>query len=224
MNNCWFITGTDTNIGKTICSILLLKLACNNGYNTAGYKPIASGSYNHGNKNEDAILLQRFSTIKLKYKEINPFFFIENTSPHIASKKHSISICKKKISLGLYNLKKKSNYILIEGAGGWFTPFSETETIADWVIEEKLNVILVVGIRLGCINHAILTQKAILDSNLKISGWIANYILPNNRYDVEYVNTLKKFLQSKCLGYVKHFRSLNKFYNSKITITLPDFL
>ncbi|XBC40010.1 MAG: dethiobiotin synthase [Buchnera aphidicola (Nurudea ibofushi)] len=125
MNNCWFVTGTDTNVGKTICSIFLLKLARQYGYNTSGYKPIASGTKNHSYKNDDAIFLQRFSTVKLSYKEVNPFSFLEFTSPNISSKKNFMPICTNVLSLGLKNLKKKSNYILIEGAGGWFTPLSK---------------------------------------------------------------------------------------------------
>ncbi|XBC37907.1 MAG: dethiobiotin synthase [Buchnera aphidicola (Meitanaphis elongallis)] len=221
MNNCWFVTGTDTNVGKTICSVLLLILAKNYGYRTAGYKPVASGFNDLHKKNNDAILLQRFSTVKLTYQEVNPFFFPEPISPHIASKKHSIPICTNMLSSGLHNLKKKSNYILIEGAGGWYTPLSDSVTFADWVIKEKLNTILIVSIKLGCINHAILTQKAILDAGISFSGWIANYTFPKNKYDDEHIAILKQYLRSKFLGYVKYFHCLKNFYNSEITITLP---
>ncbi|XBC40009.1 MAG: AAA family ATPase [Buchnera aphidicola (Nurudea ibofushi)] len=96
------------------------------------------------------------------------------------------------------------------------------KTLADWVVKEQLNIILVVGIKLGCINHAILTQKAILDSGLTFSGWIANHIHPKNEYDFEYVDTLKNFLKSQFLGCVKYFRYPKTFYNSKITISLPN--
>ncbi|XBC44090.1 MAG: dethiobiotin synthase [Buchnera aphidicola (Floraphis choui)] len=223
MNNCFFITGTDTNVGKTVCSTLLLILAKNYGYQASGYKPISSGNNGKNNKNNDAILLKRFSTIKLTYEEVNPFLFPEPISPHISSKKHNIPICTNALSLGLHNLHKKSNYIIVEGIGGWFTPLSEKITLADWVIQENLCVILVVGIKLGCINHAILTQKAILDSGLLFSGWIANCILPKNTYNFEYINILKKYLKSEFLGCIKYFYHLEDIYNSKITIKLPHF-
>ncbi|XBC43563.1 MAG: dethiobiotin synthase [Buchnera aphidicola (Meitanaphis flavogallis)] len=222
MKQCWFVTGTDTNVGKTICTILLLILAKNSGYHAVGYKPVASGSNKNNGKNSDALLLQRFSTIKLTYSEVNPFFFPESISPHLASKKYSIPICTDKLSLGLHNLKKKSNYVLVEGAGGWHTPLSEKITFSNWVIKEKLSVILVIGIKLGCINHAILTQQAILDAGVTFLGWIVNYLSPINKYDFEYIIILKKYLKSQFLGYVKHFKNIDKFYNSNITIILPN--
>ncbi|XBC41542.1 MAG: dethiobiotin synthase [Buchnera aphidicola (Kaburagia rhusicola rhusicola)] len=222
MKHCWFVTGTDTNVGKTICTVLLLILAKNSGYHAIGYKPVASGSNKKNGKNNDAILLQRFSTIKLTYSEINPFFFPESISPHFASKKYSIPICIKKLSLGLHNLKEKSNYVLVEGAGGWHTPLSEKITFSHWVIKEKLSVILVIGIKLGCINHAILTQQAILDSGVTFLGWIVNYLSPINKYDFEYIIILKKHLKSQFLGYVKYFKNLDKLYTSDITIILPN--
>ncbi|XBC38964.1 MAG: dethiobiotin synthase [Buchnera aphidicola (Melaphis rhois)] len=221
MKNCWFITGTDTNVGKTTYSILLLKLAKSHGYYTAGYKPVASGSRKDNNKNNDACLLQYFSSVILTYSEVNPFFFPEPISPHVASKIYSTPIRTDILSLGLSNLQKKCNYILIEGAGGWFTPLSEDVTFADWVIKEKLSVILVVGIRLGCINHAILTQKAIIDSGLIFFGWVANYLYPKNKHDKEYIIILKKYLKSKFLGYIKYCYNLEKFYYPENTIMLP---
>ncbi|XBC40529.1 MAG: dethiobiotin synthase [Buchnera aphidicola (Nurudea yanoniella)] len=221
MKNFWFVTGTDTNVGKTTCSILLLMLAKNLGYHTAGYKPVAFGYNSCNKKNNDALLLQRFSTVKLNYTEVNPFLFSEFISPNIENKKSFNPICTNILSSGLHNLKKKSNYILIEGAGGWNTPLSNKITLADWVIQEKLNVILVIGIKLGCINHAILTQKAILDAKLFFSGWIANYTTPENEYNSEYILILKKYLKSKFLGIVKYSHCLDTLYNSKITVQLP---
>ena len=108
MNNCWFITGTDTNVGKTIVSSLLLKYATKLGYQTAGYKPVSSGIKKKYQEyqNNDSLILQKFSGINLKYEEINPFCFHETVAPHIASNQHNIKISFKKLSFGLSELKK----------------------------------------------------------------------------------------------------------------------
>ncbi|CAL4322017.1 dethiobiotin synthase [Buchnera aphidicola] len=223
MNNCWFITGTDTNIGKTVVSSLLLRNAKKLGYRTAGYKPVASGikkKYKNF-KNNDALIFQKLSSIKLKYEEINPFCFYEKAAPHILSIKHNIKISFEKLSLGLSELKKKSNWILIEGAGGWYTPLSHHITYADWVFQENLPVILVVAIKLGCINHAILTSHAILKYNLNFSGWIANNIKPIEKFHKENILTLKKYLKAPFLGEIPYFQDMKKIYTCEVPLILP---
>ncbi|CAL4043032.1 dethiobiotin synthase [Buchnera aphidicola] len=224
MNNCWFITGTDTNVGKTIVGSLLLKYAKKLGYQTVGYKPVSSGvkKIYEKFKNNDAMTLQKFSSIKLKYEEINPFCFREQAAPHILSAKNNINISFKKLSLGLSELKRQSNWILIEGAGGWYTPLSNKNTYADWVLQEKIPVILVVGIKLGCINHAILTNHAILKYNLHFSGWIANNIFPKKKFHKENILTLKKYLQAPFLGEIPYFKNIKKIYNYDLSLILPQ--
>ncbi|MCW5196699.1 dethiobiotin synthase [Buchnera aphidicola (Pemphigus obesinymphae)] len=223
MNNCWFVTGTDTNIGKTIASSLLLINAKKLGYRTAGYKPVASGIKKKYKKsqNNDALIFQKLSSVKLEYKEINPFCFYEKAAPHILSIKHNIKISFEKLSLGLFELKKKSNWILIEGAGGWYTPLSRYITYADWVFQENLPVVMVVAIKLGCINHAILTSHAILKYNLNFSGWIANNIKPKEKFHEENILFLKKNLQAPFLGEIPYFQDIKKIYTCEIPLTLP---
>lgn len=198
----FFVTGTDTEVGKTVASCALLQAANREGFKSAGYKPVASGSeYTaQGLRNEDALALQRHSRVALRYDQVNPFTFAEPTSPHIISADERRPIDAAAISAGLRGLEDVSDWIVVEGAGGWFTPLSETLTFADWVEEERLPVILVVGVKLGCINHAMLTAQAVLQAGLPLVGWIANDIqLPGRRHP-EYLATLKRVLPAPLLG------------------------
>lgn len=142
MTKRWFITGTDTEVGKTIASGALLQAAQRAGYRCAGYKPVASGSLvtPDGVRNEDALHLQANSAIPLSYPEVNPLAFVEPTSPHIVSAEEQRPIEFATLSRGLSALEAKADWILVEGAGGWFTPLTPTQTFADWVIEEQLPV------------------------------------------------------------------------------------
>ncbi|CAL4326350.1 dethiobiotin synthase [Buchnera aphidicola] len=219
----FFITGTDTNVGKTFTSSILLKKATKAGYDTAGYKPVSSGSKkkSYGIINHDAMILKMNSSITLSYTEVNPISFLENAPPHMLSKFQKKTIKIEDLSLGLKKITAKSNWVLIEGAGGWYTPLSYTNTFSDWVKKEQLTVIIVVGIKLGCINHAILTEKAILSEEIKCGGWIANYILPNNRYNIHYIQTLLNYIKSPLLGIIPYFNNKNKINIEKIKIRLP---
>ena len=108
------------------------------------------------------------------------------------------------MSQGLLALRKKSSWTLVEGAGGWFTPLSETTSFAQWVIREQLPVILVVGVKLGCINHALLTAQAVEQSGLKLGGWVANCVVAPGKRHAEYMATLKQLLPAPCLGEIPH--------------------
>jgi len=198
----YFVTGTDTEVGKTVASSALLQAARLQGFLTAGYKPVASGSdmTSDGLRNTDALALQRHSALTLSYQAVNPYTFAEPTSPHIVSADEQRPIDFAVMSAGLKALEKSAEWVLVEGAGGWFTPLSETQTFADWVSLERLPVILVVGIKLGCINHAMLTAQAIQRSGLPLAGWIANDVVPPGRRHQEYLATLKRLLPAPCLG------------------------
>lgn len=202
MSNCWFLTGTDTEVGKTVVSSALLQAATRAGFTTAGYKPVASGSEmtSEGIRNGDALALQRNSSLSLRYEEVNPLVFLEPTSPHIVSADTGQPIVFAQLSAGLAALRAKAEWVLVEGAGGWYTPLSEQHTFADWVKQERLPVILVVGIKLGCINHALLTAEAVLNAGLPLAGWIANDIQPPGRRHQEYLATLRQRLPAPFLG------------------------
>lgn len=180
MNKAYFVTGTDTDVGKTVCSCAILHAAQQAGIAMVGYKPIASGSDNtpQGLRNSDALLLQQASSIAVTYDEVNPYTFYRPVSPHIAVSEENKVIEFSVLSQGLTALKTKSECVLIEGAGGWRVPINNTDYLSSWVKQEQLPVILVVGIKLGCLNHALLTAEAIQADGLTIVGWIANRVHP----------------------------------------------
>ncbi|ALB62142.1 Dethiobiotin synthetase [Cronobacter condimenti 1330] len=202
MTERWFITGTDTEVGKTIASCALLTAAKAAGWRTAGYKPVASGSEitPEGLRNSDALSLLRHSSVGLRYDEVNPLTFEEPTSPHIASREEGRPIEFAVMSAGLRKLEQQADWVLVEGAGGWFTPLTDHATFADWAQQEQLPVILVVGVKLGCINHALLTAQAVQAAGLRLAGWVANDVQPPGRRHAEYLATLSRLLPAPMLG------------------------
>lgn len=202
-----FITGTDTDVGKTYITTGILNVFNQQKCSTLGIKPVASGCtlINGVLQNADALALQNVSSIKLPYHQINPIALEPAIAPHIAAaqKNHKIT---------LHELKEKTQYALqypadiclVEGAGGWYTPLNDEETMADYVKAIELKVILVVGIRLGCINHAILTYKAIKQHKISVAGWIANCIDPTMQAYNENIACIKKFLPTPYLGRVDY--------------------
>lgn len=206
MTERWFITGTDTEAGKTVASCALLQAAALAGYRTAGYKPVASGSEmtGEGIRNSDALALQRHSSVPLRYEQVNPLAFLEPTSPHIVSEEEGRPIDFTTLSAGLEALMPLADWVQVEGAGGWFTPLSATTTFADWVIKERLPVILVVGVKLGCINHALLTAQAVAAAGLPLAGWIANDVQPPGKRHQEYMATLQRLLPAPLLGEIPY--------------------
>lgn len=206
----WFITGTDTDVGKTVASCALLQAAAQMGYRTAGYKPVASGSEMtaEGLRNSDALALQANSNQALSYSQVNPVTLSEATSPHIASASEGRAIHLPELSQGLRQLEQTADWILVEGAGGWFTPLSSQATFADWVQQEQLPVIMVVGVKLGCINHALLTALAIRQAGLKLAGWVANEVIPAGARQGEYLATLTQKIDAPLLGVIPHLTDL----------------
>jgi len=202
----YFITGTDTDIGKTYVTAGLLKLFSKRGYSTLGLKPIASGGCLIQNIlcNEDVLALQESASIKLPTQTINPFLFAEPIAPHLAAEKEGIRLTVEQVSHALQKTFQQylSETILIEGAGGWLVPLNESETMADLVIALKLPVILVVGMRLGCLNHALLTVEVMKQQGISLYGWIANCIDPNMLEREANIATLKSKIAAQCLGVI----------------------
>lgn len=220
----WFITGTDTEVGKTVASGALLQAASAAGLRTAGYKPVASGCEitPQGIRNSDALALQRYSTLSLSYEQVNPLAFVEPTSPHIISAEEGRPISFATLSAGLRALEQQAEWVLVEGAGGWFTPLSETQTYADWVEAEQLPVILVVGVKLGCINHAMLTAEAVRARGLPLVGWIANTVEPPGKRYQEYLTSLKQRLPAPCLGTIPYLTDAALQASCGQYLTLPE--
>ncbi|WP_241607087.1 dethiobiotin synthase [Rosenbergiella australiborealis] len=223
MTKRYFITGTDTDVGKTLVSAALLCAANKAGYTTAGYKPVASGSdWVDGQlRNRDALTLQRYSNLSLSYAAVNPFTFEPPTSPHIASQRAGCPIGFQSLSSGLTQLAQQADWIVVEGAGGWFTPLTSQYHYGEWVAVEQLPVILVVGMKLGCINHALLTQSAIQHAGLTLVGWVANSLsAAPHEYD-EYLSYLTQHMTAPLLGEIPFLSDTDNLDNAAQYLTLP---
>lgn len=199
----FFITGTDTDAGKTFALCCLLQAAKKQGLSTAAIKPVAAGGIlkNESLHNEDALLLQKNCSLELNYEEINPLCLKQAIAPHIAGMREGVLTnanelaehCKKIIN-------KKADLTLIEGAGGWQVPLNQTEFIGDIVKVLDIPVILVVGMKLGCLNHALLTVKALQEDGVVLSGWIANQLDPQMPAFDENLDTLRTMIASPLLA------------------------
>lgn len=208
----FFITGTDTNIGKTYVSLKLLHAFAKEGFSTLGLKPIASGCQRIDNQwiNEDAWQLQQASTVLQPYSVINPICFPEFIAPHIAAKLHAQEIKIEEIVNHIHTISKDNiDVILCEGVGGWNVPLNKQHTTAHLAKALNFPVILVVGMRLGCLNHAILTAKAMESSQIKIAGWVANCVDPQMPYLEDNIQTLKDWLAIPLLATIPYNGELN---------------
>lgn len=199
----WFITGTDTEIGKTYVSRALLQALNQAGLPANGYKPVASGAAITpiGLKNPDAYAHLTASFDDLSYEMVNPYFFEEEEAPHILAEKLGQPIDSNKITSGLHQLESLNRITLVEGAGGWYTPLSFTESYSDWVIANQLPVIVVVGLKLGVINHARLTFEAIERAGLQVTGWIANHLSDSESLNY-YIAGIQAFTKIPMIGEV----------------------
>lgn len=201
MSKAWFVTGTDTEVGKTAIACALLHAANRAGLRSAAVKPVAAGTDAEGH-NEDALQLQAAMSESLPYAQVNPVALVPAVAPHIAAQQagRSLSVARlagycRGVMLG------GADFTLVEGAGGWRVPLGPRETLADLARELNLGVILVVGMRLGCINHALLTAEAIRRDGLPLAGWVANQPAPEAMAcHAENVATLHQLLPAPCLG------------------------
>ena len=210
MAQAFFITGTDTDAGKTSVAAGLLCAAKQQGCSTLAMKPVASGCdmSAEGLRNSDALALIAQSTVPLPYTQINPYAFAPAIAPHIAAQEAGVELS----VAGLYRaaqviLQEQADFIMIEGAGGWRVPISATEFLSDFAIALQLPVILVVGVKLGCINHALLTAQAIINDGLELAGWVANVVDPNCARLAENLATLQQLMPAPCLAEVPHLTS-----------------
>lgn len=200
----FFVTGTDTEVGKTWVSCRLLEQAAAAGLSCYGLKPVAAGCEQtpDGPRNEDAMQLMAASTEKLAYEQVNPVALGEAIAPHLAARHEG----RRLTASGLVGylrgaMLKRADLVLVEGAGGWRVPLNDRETLADVAGELALPVIMVVAVRLGCINHALLTAEAIRRDGLTLAGWVAN-VLPGQATDVtdENIETLEHWLPAPRLS------------------------
>jgi dethiobiotin synthetase len=174
----WFITGTDTGVGKTLVAVALTRALVARGLRTAVMKPVAAGAIDtpDGPRNDDALELLGASNVAADYADVNPWLLATPASPHLAARADGVTIHHEPIVASCWRLAAMSDVLVVEGAGGWLAPISATATMADVAEKLALPVILVVGMRLGCLNHALLTREAIRARGLPFGGWIANQL------------------------------------------------
>lgn len=205
MGAAFFVTGTDTEIGKTTIACGLLQAARNAGLSTAAAKPVASGCERtaKGLRNSDALGLLAGCSLPLRYEEVNPFAFEPAIAPHLAAREAGVQLDVEALA-GPVNavLARNADFSLVEGAGGWRVPLAGGENLSDLAVRLGLPVILVVGVRLGCINHAVLSAEAIQRDGLVLAGWVANIVDPATSRLEENLATLAERLPAPCLGRV----------------------
>ncbi|MCX4193017.1 dethiobiotin synthase [Methylophaga sp. OBS1] len=198
-----FVTGTDTEVGKTRISTGLIAVLQKQGLKAAGMKPVASGcDWIDGQwQNEDALAMIAQSHVSLPYRLINPYAFEPAIAPHIAASRVNTRIDISEIKQHFEQIKTEADAVVVEGAGGWLVPLNQTETMADLAVVLDLPVVLVVAIKLGCINHALLSIESIQQRGLRIAGWVANH-LDAQHESAEIIDTLKQHISAPCLGVV----------------------
>jgi dethiobiotin synthetase len=200
----FFIAGTDTNVGKTLVAAGLLVAAKKHGFTTAALKPVAAGceKTDAGLRNTDALLLQSVITEPLAYEQINPIALEAAIAPHIAAQQEKRVLSADRLAGFCRGSLNVADFTLVEGAGGWRVPLNPQETVADVAKILRLPVILIVGMRLGCINHALLTVEAIRNDGLQLAGWVANCIDADMPVLEENIHSLAARIPAPCLGVV----------------------
>jgi len=215
MNNTYFITGTDTGIGKTFITCGLLSFLKLKNLKVVGLKPISAGVqiFDKQKLNEDVFLLKKYSNIELDYRDINYYSFDKAVSPHIVSAQENCPINFDLIKDNIKRIQSKADVVLIEGAGGYEVPIDVERRMSDLITYIDVPVILVVGVRLGCLNHTLLTYEAIKAKHNKIFGWIANIIEEDMLCVDENINYLKENISEPCIGVIPKILSKIKPIN-----------
>jgi dethiobiotin synthetase len=205
MTAAFFIAGTDTEVGKTTIAAGLLCAARRQGLSTAACKPVASGSETtlEGLRNSDALALLGQCSLPLTYSEVNPLAFAPAIAPHLAAREAGVELTAAALLAPVRHvLEQGADFTVVEGAGGWRVPLGDGGYLSDLPVALGLPVILVVGVRLGCINHAVLSAEAIARDGLQLVGWVANIVDPGTSRLEENLATLTELLAAPCLGRV----------------------
>ncbi|WP_026016700.1 dethiobiotin synthase [Catenovulum agarivorans] len=211
----YFVTATDTECGKTFFSSALIGYLAKQG-KAAGFKPIAAGCelIDGQLKNEDALALQQTSNVELVYSQINPIALEPAIAPHIAAAEAGIEITNNELTQAYQKFAQDNlDYLVVEGAGGWKLPLGNNNYLSDWVATQQLPVILVVGLKLGCLNHALLTQESIKASGCNIVGWVANALHGDMPYMQQNIQTLQQAIDAPLLGVLPKLKNPTESLN-----------
>jgi dethiobiotin synthetase len=198
----YFITGTDTDVGKTYIASALVKYFCQQGLQAVGMKPVAAGAELVDGRliNSDVTELIKAGNVDADLALINPYVFAPAIAPHIAAEQAGIRVLLDNILQCFDVLQTKADVVVVEGAGGFRVPINQQETMADLAVRLNLPIILVVGVRLGCINHALMTVGSIRGAGLNLVGWVANRIDSNMPAIEENIATLKAMIKAPCIA------------------------
>ncbi len=209
MKQGYFITGTDTGVGKTLIACALLHAFAKSGKSVVGMKPVVAGceQSQRGLIYEDVEALLAASTVAVPRNVANPYALMEPIAPHIAAQRAGTRLDLAQMASAYRELQQSAELVIVEGAGGFKVPLTDEEDTADLAQRLGLPIIMVVGMRLGCLNHALLTTQAIQAKGLQLVGWVANRIDPAMAVFDENVQALKKRLPAPLLGIVPHYPS-----------------
>ena len=196
-SQAFFVTGTDTNVGKTYVACKLISDYVAQGYKVVGMKPIAAGCelIDGAWVNDDELKLEAAGNVKAPRALINPYSFKEAIAPHIAAEIAGVEIKIEVIKAAFDALIKLADIVIVEGAGGFLVPLNDKESVADLAVALNIPIILVVGMKLGCISHSLLTVEAIKARGLNLNGWVANHIDPDMAMQQENIETITERLQ-----------------------------
>jgi dethiobiotin synthetase len=191
-----FITGTDTGVGKTLISVSLVRALVLQGLRVSVMKPIASGSEHTpiGLRNADALALMQATNVAAAYEVVNPYCYFPAISPHIAAKEANIPVDLRVIARCFAALQADADLVIVEGAGGWHAPISDSQTMQELPRTLDIPVILVVAMKLGCLNHALLSRRAIESSGAALAGWVANEVDPTFERSRENLQSLVRLM------------------------------
>jgi dethiobiotin synthetase len=199
----YFITGTDTGVGKTLLSCALLHGFAVQGMSVVGMKPVAAGCDERG-QNEDVRQLRAASNVLASGGQINPYCFAQAVAPHLAARFVGARINFARIMESYSELNAQADVVIVEGAGGFRVPLNDEQDSADLAVQLGLPIILIVGMRLGCLNHALLTVEAIAARDLALAGWVSNVVEPGMAMLDENITALRQRISAPLLGIVPH--------------------
>lgn len=199
----YFVTGTDTGVGKTLVSCALLHALAAQGKRVVGFKPVAAGC-DESDHNEDALQLRAASNVLVSYGQVNPYCFVHPVAPHIAARNSGVRIELSRILTTYRELAGQADEVVVEGAGGFLVPLNEKKDSADLAVELGLPVIVVVGMRLGCLNHALLTMRVIADYQLECAGWVANVLDAEMPALQQNIDALRERIAAPLLGVIPY--------------------
>ena len=209
MNSAFFVTGTDTGVGKTLVSCALLHAFAGRGFSVVGMKPVAAGCEETpaGLRCEDVARLRAAANVSAPAQWVNPYALAPAIAPHIAAAQAGVEINLDTIAQAFRQLREMANVVVVEGVGGFMVPFNEREDAADLAQRLELSVILVVGLRLGCLSHALLSAEAVKRRGLVLAGWVANQVEPDMPFLQDNVAALQQRLQAPLLGTVPYLET-----------------